>query len=75
MPPIENLKNALMLVIIAAAAHLLVGAFAADESLAAAEHEEAEALSSREFAGRRVCGDRTANWLDDKTIECLKETP
>ncbi|RYF07991.1 MAG: hypothetical protein EOO31_04420 [Comamonadaceae bacterium] len=69
------MKNTLCLLAIPLAIHFLVGAFAADESLAAAQREETEAMNSRDFAGRWACGDRTAVWLDDKTIECLKETP
>lgn len=75
MPPIENMKNALLLVIVAAAVHLLVGAFAADESLAAAQREEAEAMNSRDFAAKRACGPLTPVWESDMHLVCLKEAP
>lgn len=44
---------------------------------ALAAQEEAEALASREWAGRQVCGPNLeADWLDDKTLRCLRhETP
>ena len=67
------MKNSIYLLLLAAAITLLVGAVAGDESLAAAQREEAEAMNSRDFAGRWVCGDRTAVWLDDKTVECVRE--
>lgn len=53
---------------------LAVGGFAAHTENEA-DRQDAEALSSRDFAGRSVCGSRTPVWLDDKTLECLKETP
>lgn len=38
----------------------------------AAEIEDAEALSSREWAGQQVCGPAaTAVWHGDKQLECL----
>lgn len=38
-----------------------------------ADRQDAEALSSREFAGQAVCGPHaTAVWVDDKTLECLR---
>lgn len=40
---------------------------------AEADREDAEALNSREWAGQQVCGPRaTPEWLDDKTLRCLK---
>lgn len=44
---------------------------AADEH--EADRQDTEALSSREFAGQAVCGPHaTAEWLDDKTLQCLR---
>lgn len=38
-----------------------------------AAQEEAETIASREWAGQQVCGPRaTPEWLDDKTLRCLK---
>ena len=73
MPPIENIKNALFLLIVAGAAHLLVGAFAADESLAAAQHDD-EAISTRDIAARKVCQGRAFEWQGD-VLTCFKELP
>lgn len=40
---------------------------------AIAEQEDANALTSREWAGQQVCGpDRTAVWDDDKSLRCLR---
>ena len=39
-----------------------------------ADQQDREALSSREWAGQQVCGaGKTAAWLDDKTLTCLRE--
>lgn len=52
-----------------------MGHFAARASVDA-ELEDAAALSSREFAGRALCGKgATPVWADDKTLECFKELP
>lgn len=38
-----------------------------------ADRQDTEALSSREFAGQAVCGPHaTPEWLDDKTLQCLR---
>ena len=43
-----------------------------DDAAAQADREDAEALSSREWAGQQVCGpERTAVWRSDKELECL----
>lgn len=35
--------------------------------------EEADALTSREWAGQQICGPtRTAVWDDDKSMRCLR---
>lgn len=40
---------------------------------AEADRQDAEALSSREWAGLVQCGPHaTADWLDDKTMRCLE---
>jgi len=55
---------------------LAVGGLAAQpDTESEADQQDAEALSSRDFAGRALCGNRTPVWLDDKTLDCLKETP
>lgn len=55
---------------------LTVGAFAGSDTEAEAGREDAEALASREWAGRQVCGPhKTPEWLDDKTLRCLKDLP
>lgn len=42
----------------------------------AADLEDAEALSSREWAGQQVCGpDATPVWRDTTTLECLPTRP
>lgn len=69
------MKNALCLLAIPLAIHFLVGAFAADESLAAAQREEAEAMNSRDFAAKRACGSLTPVWESDMHLVCLKERP
>lgn len=53
-----------------------VGAIAGSDAEAQADREDAEALNSREWAGQQVCGPRaTPEWLDDKTLRCLKNLP
>ena len=55
-----------------------VGYLAAEESVEFdnAEEQEAAALSSREWAGRAVCGPgREPEWLDDMTLRCLRPLP
>lgn len=38
-----------------------------------AAQEEAEAIASREWAGQQACGPRaTPEWLDAKTLRCLR---
>jgi len=38
-----------------------------------AAREDAEAKASREWVGQQVCGPRaTPEWLDDKTLRCLR---
>lgn len=62
--------------IAACALAVALGAVAAADTEAQADREDAEALSSREWAGRQVCGpNKTPEWLDDKTLRCLKELP
>lgn len=40
---------------------------------ATADQQDAEALSSREWAGRQVCGpNATPVWESDKTLLCLR---
>lgn len=57
---------------LAAVGALLTGC---DSNAAAADREDAEALSSREWAGLQVCGpEKTAVWRDD-TLECLATRP
>lgn len=35
--------------------------------------QDTEALASREWAGQQVCGPHaTPEWLDDKTLRCLR---
>ncbi len=55
--------------IIAAALTLALGAIAGHE----AERQDSEALSSREWAAQQACGPHaTPDWLDDKTLRCLR---
>ncbi|AVS68154.1 hypothetical protein C8245_23045 [Paracidovorax avenae] len=43
---------------------------------AEADKQDAEAISSRDWAGQRVCGPQaTPEWLDDKTLRCLRNVP
>lgn len=51
-----------------------LGVMAADGfDEAEADRQDAEALSSREWAGLVQCGPHaTADWLDDKTMRCLE---
>lgn len=53
---------------------LFLGARAADGfDEAEADRQDAEAISSREWAGLVQCGPHaTADWLDDKTMRCLE---
>ncbi|WP_313080536.1 hypothetical protein [Pulveribacter sp.] len=38
-----------------------------------ADQEDADALTSREWAGQQACGpNKTPEWLDDKTLRCLR---
>ena len=69
------MKNSIYLLLIAAAITLFVGAVAGDESLAAAQQEEAEAMNSRDFAAQSACGSLTPMWESDMRLVCLKETP
>ncbi|MBO9679525.1 MAG: hypothetical protein J7556_14885 [Acidovorax sp.] len=40
-----------------------------------ADAQDAAAMTSREWAGQRVCGpDATPEWIDDKTLQCLRHT-
>ena len=52
---------------------VLCGAMVLSQHMdAEASQEEADALTSREWAGQQVCGpQRTAVWEDDKTLRCL----
>ena len=52
----------------------LTGCDASAEPIAVrSAREDAEAISSREWAGLVQCGPHgTADWLDDKTMRCLK---
>ena len=53
-----------------------MGAIAGQDYAAKADRQDVEALSSRDFAGQAVCGPHaTPDWLDDKTLQCLKEAP
>ncbi|WP_103018139.1 hypothetical protein [Alicycliphilus denitrificans] len=57
--------------IIAAVLTLGIGAIAGHE--AEADKQDAEAMASREWAGRQACApDATPEWLDDKTHRCLR---
>ena len=57
--------------IIAAVLTLGVGAIAGHE--AEANRQDDEALASREWAGQKACGPHaTPDWLDDKTLRCLR---
>lgn len=59
--------------IIAFVIALGVAAVAGHESEALADQQDAEALSSREWAGRKVCGpNATPVWESDKTLLCLR---
>ena len=53
---------------------VLSGCDASAEPIAVrSAREDAEAISSREWAGVVQCGPHaTADWLDDKTMRCLK---
>ena len=63
---------AAVVLVLAATAALLTGC---DSNAAAADREDAEALSSREWAGQQVCGpEKTAVWRDD-SLECLATRP
>ncbi|GKS85828.1 hypothetical protein AVMA1855_16770 [Acidovorax sp. SUPP1855] len=39
-----------------------------------ADRQDSAALQSREAAGRWVCGADTPVWINDKTIECVRES-
>lgn len=69
------MKNSIYLLLIAAAITLFVGAVAGDESLAAAQREDVEAMNSRDFAAKRACGSLTPVWESDMRLVCLKEVP
>ncbi len=63
------MKNAAWIIAVVLA--LGLGAIAGHE--AEANHEDAEALASRDWAGQQVCGPHaTPEWLDDKTLRCLR---
>lgn len=40
---------------------------------AEADQQDAEALSSRDWAARQVCNGRPFSWEDDKTLVCHRE--
>lgn len=67
------MKNAIALVISILIVFCL-GALAADGfDEAEADRQDKEARASREWAGLVQCGQHaTADWLDDKTMRCLK---
>ena len=45
----------------------------APSAAAQAAQEEAEAIASREWAAKQACGPHAdPEWLDDKTLRCLK---
>jgi hypothetical protein len=69
-PPRENISaNLINAAFIAAFFCAIAWAQGDDE----AARQDAEAISSREFAGRQVCGpNATPEWLDDKHLQCLK---
>lgn len=44
-----------------------------NEAEAEVARQDTEALASREWAGQQVCGPHaTPEWLDDKTLHCLR---
>lgn len=69
MPPRSNIFAAA-----AALAVIVLMAWAQDDdSKRLADQQDAEAISSREWAGQQVCGpNATPEWLDAKTLQCLK---
>lgn len=59
--------------IIAAVLTLGMGALAGHDAEPEADRQDAEALASREWVGQQVCGPHaTPEWLDDKTLHCLR---
>lgn len=60
--------------LIAAVIALGMAAVAGHESEAAlADHQDAEALASRDWAAHQVCKGQPFEWLDDKTLACFRE--
>lgn len=53
---------------------LALGGMAAHESPEALQ-EEADALTSRDFAAQQVCQGQPFSWENDKTLVCHKEAP
>ncbi len=44
-----------------------------NEAEAEVARQDTEALASREWVGQQVCGPHaTPEWLDDKTLRCLR---
>lgn len=65
------MKDALLIIVFVL--FLGVGVIAAHEHETLADREDAAAITSREWAGQRVCGpDATPEWIDDKTLQCLR---
>lgn len=78
MPPVPNLLHCAAVIAVFAAFF-----WAQDDdarttgnppaAVSEADRQDAEALSSREWAGQRVCGpNATAVWESDKTLTCLR---
>ena len=67
------MKDALLIIVFVI--FMGTGAIAAHEYDALADSEDAAAIASRKWvAGQYACPKgQTAIWLDDKTIQCLRE--
>lgn len=60
--------------LIAAVIALGMAAVAGHESEAAmADHQDVEALASRDWAASQVCKGQPFTWEDDKTLVCYRE--
>lgn len=60
--------------VIAGALAILMSSLATHESPEALQ-EEADALTSRDFAAQQVCQGQPFTWENDKTLVCHKEAP
>lgn len=71
MPPLPNLINGAA----ALAVVCLIGWAQDDDSKRIADQQDAEARASRKWvAAQHACPKgHTAEWLDDKTLRCLRE--